>query len=80
MTATWFQDPALTAAFLATMLPFVAFILIMIFARAYPRLSAGLSIAAVTVSLLLLVAVIGALLLGRRSRKLAANENSEGEI
>jgi len=52
MTATWFQDPALTAAFLATMLPFVAFILIMIFARAYPRISAGLSIAAVTVSLL----------------------------
>jgi NADH-quinone oxidoreductase subunit L len=34
------------------MLPFVAFLLIMIFARAYPRLSAGLSIAAVTVSLL----------------------------
>ena len=32
------------------------------------------------VSLLLLVAVIGALLLGRRSRKLAANETSEGEI
>ncbi|UCG07412.1 MAG: NADH-quinone oxidoreductase subunit L, partial [Desulfobacterales bacterium] len=52
MTATWFQDPALTAALLATMLPFVAFILIMIFARVYPRLSAGLSIAAVTVSLL----------------------------
>jgi NADH-quinone oxidoreductase subunit L len=52
MTVTWFQDPVLTAAFLATMLPFVAFILIMIFVRAYPRLSAGLSIAAVTVSLL----------------------------
>jgi len=52
MTVTWFQDPALTAALLATMLPFAAFILIMIFARAYPRLSAGLSIAAVTVSLL----------------------------
>jgi NADH-quinone oxidoreductase subunit L len=34
------------------MLPFVAFLLIMIFTRAYPRLSAGLSISAVTVSLL----------------------------
>ena len=32
------------------------------------------------VSLLLLVAVIGALVLGRRSRKLAADETSEGEI
>ncbi len=34
------------------MLPFVAFVLIMIFTRAHARLSAGLSIAAVTVSLL----------------------------
>ncbi len=34
------------------MLPFVAFLLIMIFTRAHARLSAGLSIAAVTVSLL----------------------------
>ncbi len=45
-------DPSLTAALLATMLPFVAFVLIMIFTRAHARLSAGLSIAAVTVSLL----------------------------
>ena len=52
MTNTLFQDPSLTAALLATMLPFVAFILIMIFTRARPRLSAGLSIAAVSVSLL----------------------------
>ncbi len=34
------------------MLPFVAFVLIMIFTRAHARLSAGISIAAVTVSLL----------------------------
>jgi NADH-quinone oxidoreductase subunit L len=45
-------DPSLTAALLATMLPFVAFVLIMVFTRAHAKLSAGLSIAAVTVSLL----------------------------
>jgi len=45
------QDSTLMAAMLATLLPFVAFILIMVFTRAYPRLSAGLSIAAVTISL-----------------------------
>ena len=50
MISNWLQDPSLNAAILATMLPFVAFLLIMIFTRAYPRLSAGLSIAAVTVS------------------------------
>ncbi|MBT8365225.1 MAG: NADH-quinone oxidoreductase subunit L [Deltaproteobacteria bacterium] len=52
MIANMLTDPSLTAAILATMLPFVAFILIMILTRAYPRLSAGLSISAVTVSLL----------------------------
>jgi NADH-quinone oxidoreductase subunit L len=52
MMTNLLTDPSLTAAILATMLPFLAFILIMIFARVYPRLSAGLSIAAVTVSLL----------------------------
>ncbi len=46
---TW--DFTLMAAVLATLLPFVVFILIMVFTRAYPRLSAGLSIAAVTISL-----------------------------
>ncbi len=46
---TW--DSTLMAAVLATLLPFVVFILIMVFTRAYPRLSAGLSIAAVTISL-----------------------------
>jgi NADH-quinone oxidoreductase subunit L len=45
------QDSTLMAAVLATLLPFVVFILIMVFTRAYPRLSAGLSIAAVTISL-----------------------------
>ncbi len=51
MTAVWSQDPTLIAATLATLLPFVAFVLIMIFTRAHPRLSAGLSIASIVASL-----------------------------
>ncbi len=51
MTSTWTQDPALLTATLTTLLPFVAFISIMVFTRAYPRLSAGLSIAAIAISL-----------------------------
>jgi len=50
MTVTWFQNPSLTAAFLATILPFVAFVLIILFTRSSPRISAAISIAAVTVS------------------------------
>ena len=51
MTSSWTQDPAMLAAILTTLLPLVAFISIMVFTRAYPRLSAGLSIAAVAISL-----------------------------
>ncbi len=51
MTSSWFQDPTLMAAALAALLPFVTFALIMIFTRPYPKLSAALSIAAVSVSL-----------------------------
>jgi NADH-quinone oxidoreductase subunit L len=51
MNPTYIQNPALTAAILATGLPFVAFFLIMVFTRDCPRLSAGLSLAAVTISL-----------------------------
>jgi NADH-quinone oxidoreductase subunit L len=40
----------LLTATLTTLLPLVAFIAIMVFTRAYPRLSAGLSIAAVAIS------------------------------
>ncbi|MEJ2222090.1 MAG: NADH-quinone oxidoreductase subunit L [Desulfobacterales bacterium] len=52
MTFTGINDPTLIAAMLTTLLPFVAFVLIMIFTRAYPRFSAGLSIAAVALSFL----------------------------
>jgi NADH-quinone oxidoreductase subunit L len=52
MNPTGLNDPTLIAAMLTTLLPFVAFVLIMVFTRAYPRFSAGLSIAAVALSFL----------------------------
>ncbi len=52
MVATLIQDPTLLAAVMTTMLPFVAFVTIMVVTRSYPQLSAGISIAAVTVSLI----------------------------
>jgi NADH-quinone oxidoreductase subunit L len=51
MHSAWTQDATLLAAILATLLPFLAFVLIMVATLSWPRLSAGLSIAAVTVSL-----------------------------
>ncbi len=45
-------DFTLITAMLATMLPFVAFLVIMVFTRKHRGLSAGLSIGAITVSLL----------------------------
>jgi NADH-quinone oxidoreductase subunit L len=44
-------DLTLTIAILTTLLPFVGFLLIMVLTRSRPRLSAGLSIAAITLSL-----------------------------
>jgi NADH-quinone oxidoreductase subunit L len=52
MTSSWLQDPTLVAAALAALLPFVTFVLIMVFTRHYPKLSAGLSVAAVSVSVI----------------------------
>jgi len=51
MMTAWTYEPTLMAAAVATILPFIVFVLIMVFTRAYPRLSAGLSIAAITISL-----------------------------
>jgi len=48
---SWLQDPSLMAAILTTWLPFISFLLIIVFTRNHRRLSSGLSIAAVTVSL-----------------------------
>ncbi len=52
MIAASFQDSTLMATILATMLPFVAFLVIMVFTRHHRGLSAGLSIGAITASLL----------------------------
>ncbi len=51
MIAALTQDSTLTATVLATMLPFAAFVVIMVFTRRYRAISAGLSIGAITVSL-----------------------------
>ena len=59
MTSSGMNDPTLIAAMLTTLLPFAAFVLIMVFTRAYPRLSAGVSIAAVTLSLLSALFLLG---------------------
>jgi NADH-quinone oxidoreductase subunit L len=52
MMPSWFHDPSAAAALLAVLAPFVAFVLIIVFSRSRPRLSAGLSIAAVSVSMI----------------------------
>ncbi len=46
------EDLTVIAALLTTLLPLAAFIIIMVFVRAWPRVSAGLSITAIGVSLL----------------------------
>ncbi len=52
MTSSGMYDPTLIAAMLTTLLPLAMFIIIMVFTRAWPRISAGLSITAIAVSLL----------------------------
>jgi NADH-quinone oxidoreductase subunit L len=52
MPAAGLSDPTLAVAGLATWLPFAAFVAIMLWTRRRPRLSAGLSIAAVSAALL----------------------------
>ena len=52
MTLSSFTDTTLFAATLTLLLPFLSFVLIILFTRARPFLSAGLSIAAITVSLI----------------------------
>ncbi len=51
MTSTAAIDPTLAASILATLTPFVVFVLILVFTRRYARLSAVLSLAAITLSL-----------------------------
>jgi NADH-quinone oxidoreductase subunit L len=56
--ASWLQDPTLAATAVGALLPFVAFALIMVFTRARPRLSAGVSITAVSVSLVCAISLL----------------------
>ena len=44
---SWLNDPSLMAAILATWLPFISFLLIMVFTRNHRRLSGGIAVAAV---------------------------------
>ena len=48
---SWLQDPSLMAAILTTWLPFISFLLIIVFTRNHRRLSGGIAVAAVTGSL-----------------------------
>ena len=59
MTSSWFQDPTLLAAMLGALLPFVSFVVIMVFTRPYPKLSATISVAAVSVSLICALSLLG---------------------
>lgn len=59
MTSSWFQDPTLLAAMLGALLPFVSFVLIMVFTRPYPKLSATISVAAVSVSVICALSLLG---------------------
>lgn len=52
MTIPELNDPTMIAAMLTTLLPLAAFIIILVFIRSWPRLSAGVSIAAIGGSLL----------------------------
>jgi NADH-quinone oxidoreductase subunit L len=59
MVVPWVSDVTLLAAILATLLPFCSFLLIMLFTRSFPRVSAGLSIAAMSVSLVCALYLLG---------------------
>jgi NADH-quinone oxidoreductase subunit L len=48
---SWLHNPTLMAAILTTWLPFISFLLIIVFTRNHRRLSAGIAIGAVAVSL-----------------------------
>jgi len=58
MISSWIHDPTLVAVTLATFLPFVSMVLIIIFTRPNPRLSSGISLAAVSISLICAVSLL----------------------
>jgi NADH-quinone oxidoreductase subunit L len=48
---SWLQDPSLTAVTLTAWLPFISFLLIIVFTRSHLRLSGGIAIGAIAASL-----------------------------
>ena len=52
MISSWIHDPTLVAVTLATFLPFVSMVLIIVFTRPNPKLSSGISLTAVSLSLI----------------------------
>jgi len=58
MFSPWIQDFRFSAAAVSISLPFFSFLLIMIFTRSRPRFSGGLSIAAITVSMILALVLL----------------------
>jgi NADH-quinone oxidoreductase subunit L len=59
MTSSWFQDPTLLAAALGALLPFASFVVIVVFTRPRPKLSAAISIAAVSTSVICALFLLG---------------------
>ncbi|MDY0039527.1 MAG: NADH-quinone oxidoreductase subunit L [Desulforhabdus sp.] len=58
MAVLWSKDVTLLAAVAATLAPFASFVLIMVFTRSHPRLSAGLSLSAAGISLICALALL----------------------
>jgi NADH-quinone oxidoreductase subunit L len=51
MMSSWFREPSLALAALTTWLPFISFLLILLFTRNHRRLSGGIAVSAVACSL-----------------------------
>jgi NADH-quinone oxidoreductase subunit L len=58
MFSNWIEDFNLTSAAIAVALPFLSFLLIMVFTRPHPRMSAGISIVSIGISMILAIALL----------------------
>lgn len=59
MASSWIENSTLLTAIVGTWAPFITFVLIMLFTRHRPKLSAGLSLASATVSLASALVLLG---------------------
>jgi NADH-quinone oxidoreductase subunit L len=50
MISPWLQDPTLLLVIVATLSPFLAFVMIIVLTRSYPRLTASISLAAIFIA------------------------------